>query len=311
MDGLQVKKNSRGHMVIRLHYSADPDKNPSTPEGRKWLETASSKYMGGVNDLKWRQEMEIDFKAGSGELVFPNFVTDQDRFVIDPFRLDDTFVYYAGLDWGTRNPVSFHVYAESVDKRLFSVWEYYAERRPVVEVCRAIRECPYYEKLQWIAADPTIWSETVAKKDGFTSIAEMMQDTDEVGDFTIDKLMPAHGRSDESCINRVKNLWTATPAKLQIFKTCPYQIEELRSLKYPQRKDTVNEAEKILDKNNHAWDDMKYFLLSHPYAATQNRQIPFNTLEYYNEVAETAARISEKTGQDYQTVFYSLYGESF
>lgn len=307
--GLIVKSNKQGHRVVRLHYSADPAKNPETNDGKIWFEKETAKYLNGVHDLKWRREYEIDFSAGSGELVFPTFMDDKRKLVISPFDIDDTFVLYGGLDWGTRNPVSFHVYAESVDKRFFAIWEYYDQRKTVTEVCQAVRECPFYDKLQFIFADPTIWSETVARKDGFTSIAEMMQDPDEVGEFIITKLSPAHGRSDEACINKLRNMWIVNPPKFQIFSSCPNLINELNSLKYPERKDVVNEAEKIVDKNNHAWDDMKYFVLSHPYAKTISGKLSFGTLEYHNRAAEIASQISSDTGRDYQSVFNDIYGQ--
>lgn len=297
-----LTRNSQGHRVIRLHYSADPEKHAG------WVAKESSKLLGGTTSLIWRREMEIDFGAGSGELVFPEFFGMEDDLVVDPFKLDDTFTYFGGFDWGVRNPASFHVYAQAQDGTVYSVWEYYASGHIVPQVSRAIRECPYYDKLQWIAADPSIWTENQSKKDGFTSIAAMMNDEEEVGEWIVDKLMPAHDRSDVAAIAKVKALWGQAPAKFKIFKTCPNQISELKNLKYPERKERTNETEKILDKNNHTWDDLKYVLLSHPFIKSLEDKAQIGTIRYLNEISDLAAEMAKKSGRTVQEEFNELYG---
>lgn len=305
LPGLKRTINSSNHPVFWLHYSADPKKNDS------WVETESALYIdGGRNSIRWRGEMEMDFEAGSGELVFTTFTAKEDAILIDPFPITDEYLLYAGMDWGTRNPVSFHVYAEGPDKNFYSIWEYYDTRQPIFAVAEAVRNCPYYDRLQWIACDPTMFSETVAKKDGFTSIAEMLADEEMVGGNTITKLMPAHGRSDETGINITKNMFASDVPQLRIFKTCPKQISEFRNLKYPDRTGVKNDSEKIVDKNNHSWDDWKYFRLSHPYAPKAERKPAYGTVAYLNEVSTQASEIAERTGQSLQEVFNDLYGNA-
>lgn len=299
-----------GHRVIRLHYSADPAKSPLTPDGKAWVENEANKYLGGMSSLLWRREMEIDFGAGSGELIFPEFYEMEDVLTCDPFDLDpNVYNFFGGFDWGTRNPYSFHVYAESPDHQFFSVWELYGERHPVPEVSKLIRQCPYYNLLQWIAADPSIWTENIPKKDSFASIASMMQDEDEVGDFVVDKLTPAHDRSDVSGINKFKSMWSVTPPRFVIFRNCVNQISEFKNLKYPERKETTNETEKILDKNNHTWDDAKYFLLSHPYAKAMEEKPKYGSIGYINRMTHLAAEMAAQTGRTTQEEFYDLYGQ--
>lgn len=308
--GILLKRNRQGHRVIRLHYSADPAKNPDTEQGRKWFEAETAKYLGGVNDLKWRQEMEIDFSAGSGELVFPEFAErEHEMYTIDGLVLPDGTLFYAGFDWGTRNPTAFIVFAHLPDNRTYAIWEYYASRQTVKEVAEAIHECPFYSRLEWIASDPTIWSNNVAKKDGFTSIAEMMLDPEIVGRFIIDRLMPAHGRSDETMINTLRNLWNSPQPSFKIFKSCVNLRQELKSLKYPDRREKINEVEKILDKNNHAFDATKYFFLSHPQHKQLVKKIPFGTGVYLNAAASLAEKTSIETGEPVQDVFNRIYGE--
>lgn len=256
----------------------------------------------------WRREMEIDFGAGSGELVFPEFFGMEDELTCDPFRLGDEFNIFAGFDWGVRNPTSFHAYAEAPDGTMYSVWEFYDTGRTVQYVCQAIRECPFYDRIQWIAADPSIWTENQMRKDGFTSLANMMCDEEEVGRYVIEKLMPAHDRSDVSAIGRFKSLFTYKPVKFKIFKNCVNQINEFKNLKYPERRETTNETEKILDKNNHSWDDAKYFVLSHPFSKVLETRPKHGTIAYLNEISDQAAQLSKLTGRTVQEEFNDIYG---
>jgi hypothetical protein len=93
---------SIGWHVIRLHYSADEAKDPSTPEGRKWL--AETKK--GISDARFRKEFEIDYGALGGQLVFPEF--DESIHVVEPFRLHpDEWTTWLGADPHPRTPHAF------------------------------------------------------------------------------------------------------------------------------------------------------------------------------------------------------------
>jgi hypothetical protein len=222
--------------------------------------------------------------------------------------LEEAFQLYGGFDWGTRNPFSFHVYAESPDHQFFSIWELYDTNKSVPWVAQAIRQCPYYDRLQWISCDPTIWTENLPKKDSFTSVANMMNDEDEVGQFIVDKLTAAHDRSDVSGINKFKAFWTVRPPRFRFFKNCVNQISEFKNLKYPERREVVNETEKILDKDNHSWDDAKYFIGSHPHAKTLEDAPKFGSIAYINKMTQMASEVAAISGRTLQEEFNDLYG---
>jgi hypothetical protein len=57
-----------GWTVVRVHYSADPDKDPAR-NGKEWYAHARK----GVTERDWRKEYEIDYRALGGKLVFPEF----------------------------------------------------------------------------------------------------------------------------------------------------------------------------------------------------------------------------------------------
>lgn len=301
--GLVLTENSQKHRVAFLHYSANPVKAQES-----WIDAQAAKYMGGKTSLQWRREYEIDFKAGSGELVFPEFPSLESDLVVEPFRVPDTWRFYGGLDWGIRNPVSFHVYAQSPDDELFSVFEYYVKGNEtnVFKVSKLIRENPYYDQMEWIAYDPSMNKEDQQRKDGLTSIIRMFQE--EVPDKDqIDCLMTAHDRNDMLAVSIFRNLFLQK--RFKFFRNCTDQIDEFRNLKYPERRESVNEPEKLLDKNNHSWDDAKYFILSHPTAQVLMARPKFGTVGYYNLAHERAKELAAETGQSFQKVFSDLYGK--
>jgi len=313
VDSLLLKTNKQGHRIVRLHYSADPGKNPETDTGAKWFKEWSNRYVGGAGSLGWRSEYEIDFGAGSGELVFPEFYEKENEICIAPFEVPEAFTLFGGLDWGNRNNVSFHVYAVAPDLTFFSIWEHYVGGREtnVYKMAKVMKhECPYYDRLQVIYYDPSMNKEDQQREslDDKTSIARMFQD--EVGDEdAIDKLATANGRSDVAAIQKTRLLWFGQPKpRFYVFRTCGNQINEFRNLKYPERRETTNELEKILDKDNHAWDEWKYFLLSNPYSCDLEARPEFGSIGYLNRVAGLAAEMAAISGKSVQEEFNDLWG---
>lgn len=306
--GFKVKKNADGNKIVELHYSADSEKDPETEEGRKWFKDSSSLYAGGVNSPLWRREMEIDPKAGAGERVFPDFFEKEKDIVCDPITPDHTYSLYGGFDWGTRNAVSFHVYAFGLDGTITAVWEYVANRATLPVVAKAVRDCPYYDRLEWIAADPSMWTENQAKKDGFTSIARMFTE-DLPPELQLDKLMSAHGRGDMRFKQKLEVYWQKPPYKVKIGRNCQKLIEELRNLRYPPAFVDKNDPEKILDKDNHSWDDFKYAVMSHPSQKVVEVKPTWGTIDHHNRAYEAALEVCSQTGQNVEEVFNEIMHE--
>ena len=69
MRGLSKRTTKLGFNILRLHYSCDSDKDPSTPIGKRWYEEARR----GMSDARFRQEYELDYGALGGQRVFPDF----------------------------------------------------------------------------------------------------------------------------------------------------------------------------------------------------------------------------------------------
>lgn len=64
-----VRRNRNGWVIGWTHYSADPEKDPTTAEGQKWYQIVRA----GKGDNDWRREFEIDALAHVGTPIFPNF----------------------------------------------------------------------------------------------------------------------------------------------------------------------------------------------------------------------------------------------
>jgi hypothetical protein len=85
MKGISKRTTSLGFNILRLHYTADPDKDPATPAGKLWYDEARK----GISDARWRQEHEIDYGALGGQLVFPEF--EPSAHVVPAFDLNPEF----------------------------------------------------------------------------------------------------------------------------------------------------------------------------------------------------------------------------
>jgi hypothetical protein len=82
MKGYSSRETPLGWKVFRVHYSADPDKDPAR-NGKEWYAHARK----GIKERDWRKEYEIDYRALGGQLVWPEFdptihVTEH-RFPLD------------------------------------------------------------------------------------------------------------------------------------------------------------------------------------------------------------------------------------
>ena len=72
--GIQTRQNRNKAFVLRVHYTADPDKDPAR-NGAGWFEehvTIDPKT--GQPDKRWDQEMEINADAAKGRRAYDHFL---------------------------------------------------------------------------------------------------------------------------------------------------------------------------------------------------------------------------------------------
>lgn len=103
--GLRVEKNEHNRFCsVFLHYSADPEKDPSTESGKAWVEMFKALYSG--DEIRWKREMELSFETAAGKPVYMNF--DRQTHV---WQKPDTMLgwpagrpVYRGWDFGFHRP---------------------------------------------------------------------------------------------------------------------------------------------------------------------------------------------------------------
>jgi hypothetical protein len=92
--GTFFRRTSRGIAVLRVHYTADPSKR--SPE---WIKKERDRY---TDDTTYRLEMEIEYEAKSGELVYPEF--DEAFHVCSPKEIPKRGTLYMAIDPHPRTP---------------------------------------------------------------------------------------------------------------------------------------------------------------------------------------------------------------
>lgn len=85
---------SEGYDCFRVHYTADPDKDPATRRGKAWVKEAK-RHMAPSD---WEREMEFNYETRSGRPVISNW--EKDRFV-RKLEYDSELPLLLSFDFGT------------------------------------------------------------------------------------------------------------------------------------------------------------------------------------------------------------------
>ncbi len=276
--GLTFRVTKSGLGVVRLHYTADPDKRPGTYNGDKWIKGALSAYPGGMKSPRWRKEMEIDYGALGGTKLFPDLAEwiNLGKIVIPSFN-PDGYKLYGSYDHGWRNPSAYHVHGVDYDGNIVTLWEFYGNRVPVNQISKIIKGQdvmlsdgrhftgnPYAgQEIQKIA-DPSIWAEDKPMDNGemkntaflFEREGVFFEPGERGGDITVGEWI--HGHFWRDPLNphwRITNL-------------CPKLIWELGGLRHKDLSPRValnrDQPEGLIDKDNHAFDGIKMFFKLFP-----------------------------------------------
>jgi hypothetical protein len=233
----------------------------------------------------FEQEFEIQYNAGGGQKVFPAASMRRDRIVLNaPYpSFPEGLRCWGGLDYGKRNPSSFHVYVE-YDRCVYSVFELY-EPAPDINIFAAkMLACPWYDKLVYIAADGHIFNATSHQNGIACSIADHFVaagvkklykgDTSQAGAFAWEAIMHEHWGV------QIGDQWSVEDPTFKLFSCCPNQIREFQEAVYVSQSDgqllTSDYKEGIADFNNHSLDDCKYYVLSRPRNRAPSKVKPIN-----------------------------------
>jgi len=322
-------KNMEGIEQVSLPWRLHPKKDVTWYEGEASRRTAR----------EIAQEIDMDYDVSGFERVFPRFRVDdafRSKVIVDPFDIPFTdkevnlgklgpdgkpmiqkvrryaWRLSGGLDYGIRNVSSFHVHATDQDGNLWTIWEWRKTLADLTEqgwrgsMVQAIAgmlktECPFYDYLDLIWADPSIWAANVSTPDGMTSLAQQLLDEG------IDKL--AKGAQDDvAAYERTLTLWSGDEPSWRIFKCCSGLIDELDGLEWDDWSEVQGVKrglkERMVDKNNHSWDDWKYYIMSRPEPKAQVKvEVPETSAEWFKR------RIEETQKQGNRTVLRRYGGD--
>jgi hypothetical protein len=261
-EGLKIVRNSINKFIVAtLHYTADPKKRTSA-----WKAEASA----GLAPARWAKEYEIDYVALYGQRVFPEIALGRDRIVIAPPYPEFSALqpFWAGFDFGQRNPSAFVVYTISEGVTI-AIWEHYAPCRNINDLAARIHSCPYYSQIKYIACDPTI----VNRKTQINRYGTMVTIGEMLGEVGVKKLVP--GVTDEAAwIELIRQHWkNLDDPTFRIWACCPNLIREFENAVFQEQSDremlTQTYAEGMEDVQNHALDATKYFMNSKPKATAR------------------------------------------
>ncbi len=289
--GMKSWRTKSGFQVVELHYTADPAKDPDR-DGKAWVAEAVKGYPGGFESKGWKTEMEIDYEAGGGEKVFP-FLSQalSPVFIdtLDPQDVMNRMNVFAGYDYGTNNPSAFIVWGMDEKGQLFALWELYEPCLDYKQHFSRIKRCPYYDKLEYIAADNKIFSKTQQTATGLKSVGELFHEEQIY-------ISPARQGVDYPIAMRFLGDYWQDPKKPTAFITraCPNLIMETRGLKFQEHLSSVvgsrkNNPEKLVDKHNHAWDATAYALDRKP-----SRYVPGQDADHRDSIQAFIERAEKK-----------------
>lgn len=309
--GLTLRRTKNGIPVARLHYTADPERDPElNPE---WKKKGRAKYS---SQAKWDREQEIVDNAGGGQLVLADtLLTYWDKIVItDPkWRPDPMWSVIGGFDHGRTNPTALERNYIDFAGIIIISGEYYMPGKEVWQNAPEILKMPDVDRFEACWADPSIFDQKTQQEKGKEARA-------------IAALYAEHGmgflsryggnRSDITYAERILSHWAdlenREPSLRIVCRNysdrpqpglhpwdCPNLLWEWLQMRRKKLTATQlltqNTSEEIIDKNNHASDAEKYVIMSlpEPSKKTAARRIA----EAVKPLAE-AAKLSPESGTE-------------
>lgn len=283
--------------VFRLHYSADPSMT-----GEKLLKLRST-Y---TSDARWRREMEVEYEALEGELLYPEW--NRELNVCEPFDVSDTddWTIWHACDPHGRTPHAF-------------VWEAFNKHGDRV-VCGEVwtgRRFPgqrftvaqYAHVIKWIESDsedkPAAFRWAKGKKlkvyyrtmdtHGAAVNSEMGKDFFEsYREHDLDYWPALKGEvrlaAARDSIGAALLPVTLTPpdgqsykqGRMRVFDECVETIDEFERVRYPEGEPERPTDERPMTYRKHCLDGLHYIETASPCFALQRRVASTFTPIYEN-----------------------------
>lgn len=256
--GMRSWETNSGAWVLEVHHTADPKKDPLR-DGLEWYKKAVKKtgYGGDYESTGWQVEMNINYGAGGGDPVFPFLKPGCAIFtdgVVPEKWLRDGSRFFAGYDYGAQNPSAFEVLRAAPDGTIWTAWEVH---EPCVDMARhveKIKSCPYWDKIEIIVCDPSIYAKTQQTAAGLKTLGALFEDH---GLY----MVPGRRGQDVTVAQRLRADEWSNPEDPKFFltKATPHVNREYMGLKWEEYSSAAvelrrNAPEKIRQKDNHGTD---------------------------------------------------------
>ena len=288
MRGLDARQNKSGIPIGRLHFSADPDRDPEINPA--WKENERKAY---TSQAHWDREQEIVDEAGGGERVFVDVLLSHwDKIVIQDERWepDPEWFVTGGFDHGKTNPTALLRAYIDFEGNIIFAGEYYMPGREIAEHAPAMKRMRDFELIENVQADPSMFHGTNQQEQRPGHAQERARSfADLYAEAGVTNLVSFGGddRSDVSFAARLMLHWSdldnrMPPVRIVCRKglyqdkpqpglqhwDCPNLLWEMmvaRRVKLTaQQLLSRNTSEAIVDKDNHARDAMKYLIMTQP-----------------------------------------------
>lgn len=268
---------NNGFRVLKLHYTADPDKDPER-NGAEWYKKAKKRFIG-----DWQREMEMDPYSSLGKRVYADEFTND--HIISDFEIPKHWTRITALDYGNVVPTAVLWAAISPENKIYLYREYYQAGLDIDTHCDNIRMLEGYKPrcedegqrpwnaikgLKWVPeveninlrlVDPATDHE--ARKDVPTIYKVFNNTRNSMG------LVKAKN-SLNAGIERVKQLLKERDEngapKIYVFKSLRHFIHEISNYRFQTQSELLaakrDLSEKPLDKDDHLMDCFRYLVLS-------------------------------------------------
>lgn len=294
--GVRGWRTTEGWLVLRLHYSADPER---ADEG--WIAEQVRGYRGGRQGRDWRREMEIDFSAYAGEPVYNYFNADES---VKATRYRPELPLWRGWDFGYRHPAVVWVQLwpaseQAPDGTLVVLHEFYPTLNR--ESTPGIKTADLAEQVLEVTAE--VFPETRSEHHDaqvFDFADPAGNQTKETSDFSSIEILQQHGIYPEHSVvgrkNRIAYLrrYIEDPNAFRINPHCSLTIKALSSAyRYPEEKsggadrDMPDLGKKVQEEPYvHLMDALEY-------VAACNLEIPWNPDSRRHEEVKRVGTLDE------------------
>lgn len=191
------------------------------------------------------------------------------------------------IDPGLNNPLSAHFYAVDYDGNIFVIAEHYEAGRDIdyhadklLEIARQLNWHTDGKGRLCALIDSAAEQRTLAS---VKSVADLFYERNILVNTKVNKDI-------WSGIARVRQLFSARPPRIFIFKTCVNLIRELKTYRW-------GDGDRPKKADDHALDELRYFVMTKPAPA----ELPSAHKE--SEIARDKARLASKIRRRYERIY--------